>query len=245
MGTDGVTTNIRNQSTVTCNSRHLTEFTVLDITESGSNVATPVISDQSSEDYGAFCPNSCSGHGSCRNFGTCHCYTRKAGDVAWTAPDCSLRTCPLALAWVGMATANNVARKNTECSSRGACDRKSGKCKCFPGYSGRACERAECPNNCNNRGRCVTQEQVAFEGSKTYSTPWDARKQYGCVCDIGARGPDCSLEECPTGEDVLLSKGISFGRDCSGRGICDYSVGLCKCFAGYFGTKCQSQTVLF
>ena len=34
------------------------------------------------------------------------------------------------------------------------------------------------------------------------------------------------------------------GRDCSGRGLCDYDSGLCKCFSGYYGTKCQIQTVL-
>merc|ERR1711924_432644 len=58
---------------------------------------------------------------------------------------------------------------------------------------------------------------------KTYSEPWDALKEVGCVCDLGARGPDCSLEECPSGSDVLLGKGNNFGRDCSGRGLCDYS----------------------
>merc|ERR1712146_752271 len=61
----------------------------------------------------------------------------------------------------------------------------------------------------NNRGRCVKQEQLAYEASKTYSSPWDALKEVGCVCDLGARGPDCSLEECPSGSDVLLGKGTT------------------------------------
>merc|ERR1719387_3070241 len=63
---------------------------------------------------------------------------------------------------------------------------------------GKACERSTCPGNCNNRGRCIKQEQLAYEASKTYSSPWDANKHVGCVCDLSARGPDCSLEECPS-----------------------------------------------
>merc|ERR1719198_811100 len=86
------------------------------------------------------------------------------------------------------------------------CDRKTGECKCFDGYDGKACERTVCPSNCNNRGRCVKQEQLVYEASKTYSAPWDANKHVGCVCDLGARGPDCSLEECPSGSDVLLGR---------------------------------------
>merc|ERR1719502_978898 len=102
-----------------------------------------------------------------------------------------------------------------ECSNKGLCDRKTGECKCFDNYDGKACERTVCPGNCNGRGRCIKQEQLAYEASKTYSEPWDALKHVGCVCDLGARGPDCSLEECPSGSDVLLGKGNNFGRDCS------------------------------
>lgn len=50
--------------------------------------------------------------------------------------------------------------------------------------------------------------------------------------------------ECPSGPDVLKGYGSEAGRDCSGRGLCDYSSGICNCFHGYYGTKCEFQTVL-
>lgn len=37
----------------------------------------------------------------------------------------------------------------------------------------------------------------------TYDNAWDSDMQYGCLCDIGFRGPDCSLMECPTAEDPM------------------------------------------
>lgn len=42
----------------------------------------------------AYCPNSCSGHGSCGTNDQCTCYLRPNGDAAWVGADCSLRTCP-------------------------------------------------------------------------------------------------------------------------------------------------------
>jgi len=192
----------------------------------------------------AYCPNGCSGHGSCGANDKCTCYNRPNGAPAWSGADCSSRTCPHSAAWVAVATAANAAHPDVECSNKGICDGKTGECECFDNYDGIACERTICPENCNGRGVCFTAKEIFDHYDLTYTTPWDADKHVGCICDLGYRGPDCSLQECPTGPDVMLGDGNSKGRDCSGRGICDYSSGLCKCFTGYFGTRCQSQTIL-
>merc|ERR1711918_311302 len=82
--------------------------------------------------------------------------------------DCSVRTCPKSSAWVDYATADNGAHAKVECSMKGMCDRKTGECKCFEGYDGKACERTVCPSgsdvllgkgnnfgrDCSGRGLC-------------------------------------------------------------------------------------------
>ncbi len=98
-----------------------------------------------------------------------------------------------AKAWAGDIINANDAHPVVECSNKGTCDRKTGECACFANYDGIACERTICPNRCSDAGVCFTQKQLAMEASRIYSTPWDAEKEVGCVCDLGRRGPDCSL----------------------------------------------------
>ncbi|CAM9133987.1 unnamed protein product [Phaeothamnion confervicola] len=193
----------------------------------------------------AYCPNSCSGHGSCGLNDKCTCYTRANGEVAWTGADCSERTCPKGAAWATGPVAINDNHPDVECSAAGVCDRSSGECACFDAYEGVACERSICPNDCSGKGFCYTEKQMAADAAVTYDTVWDAEKAVGCVCDAGYRGADCSLQECPSGDDVMKGDGSAEGRDCSGRGVCDYSAGLCKCFHGFYGSRCEYQTILY
>ena len=121
------------------------------------------------------------------------------------APKCCLLTTSLlilssahrAKAWVGAVVNANDAHPVVECSNKGTCDRKTGECLCFANYEGIACERTICPNKCSDAGVCFTQAQLAAEAGPDikYSTPWDAEKHVGCVCDLGRRGPDCSLSK--------------------------------------------------
>jgi hypothetical protein len=194
---------------------------------------------------GGLCENHCSNHGTCEANNNCKCFTGLDGEPEWTGPDCSLRTCPKDFAWVGdVVNANNLSPW-AECSNKGVCDRKTGLCGCFSGYEGVACQRTVCPNNCNDRGTCWPEKHLASKVGRVYSAPWDAMKHVGCLCDPGYRGPACDMQECPTGSDVLDGYGNEAGRDCSGRGLCNYAEGTCSCFSGFFGTKCQYQTTIF
>ena len=91
----------------------------------------------------AGCPNECSKHGYCDKNNTCHCA------VTHTGPDCSLRTCPDGIAWTDYASATDVAHGRRECSNRGICNSATGMCKCQKGWTGRSCERLDCPVNDN------------------------------------------------------------------------------------------------
>eukprot|EP01041_Mallomonas_annulata_P006541 gene6541-13235_t len=174
------------------------------------------------------CENRCSGHGLCQPNNNCKCFEGQEHQPDWTGPDCSLRMCPKDRAWIGAVVNSNDLHPRVECSNKGLCDRKSGLCSCFSGYDGIACQRTVCPNHCNDHGSCWPLKFLAEKASRTYSLPWDAMKHVGCLCDAGYRGPGCELQECPSGPDPLGGYGNEAGRDCSGRGVCDYTTGICN-----------------
>ena len=163
---------------------------------------------------GADCPNGCSGHGSCSGNG-CVCHANW-GNGDFTGGACDARICPLEIAWVDTPRAKNKAHALRECSGRGVCDRESGDCLCFPGYTGKGCRRTTCPNGCSGHGTCEylselrndvgdafkwtgnapTRSQYDFE----FALLWDAHKTRGCVCDPKYAGFDCSIRMCPRGD---------------------------------------------
>jgi hypothetical protein len=94
---------------------------------------------------------------------------------------------------------------------------------------------AECPQDCNTRGRCHMGKCVCFPG---YAGPSCNRtvcpngcsgqgvcNEAGtCDCYPGFGGSDCSDNACP--------------QDCNGNGDCSF--GICFCRTGYTGDACEN-----
>lgn len=102
----------------------------------------------------------------------------------------------------------NTGHEYVKCSNKGTCNLESGLCECMPGYVGDACQRADCPNNCNNKGKCKNIEQIAKIHGNVYKL-WDKETTMGCVCDPGYSGPDCSSRKCKFGVDPLYFDDVS------------------------------------
>ena len=135
----------------------------------------------------AACPNSCSGHGTCDRYDACTCFLETPINVThfdgltiemeWTGADCSRRTCPRGISWSRSTNGfrNQKARKGAnsdlvcshqqerECSDQGLCDRATGLCSCFPGYTGSSCQRTACPDDCSGHGTCRSNRDFAYD----------------------------------------------------------------------------------
>ncbi|XP_060107776.1 tenascin isoform X6 [Heteronotia binoei] len=150
------------------------------------------------------------------------------------------------------------------CSGRGNYSNDICGCICEPGWKGPNCSEPECPQNCNNRGRCVNGKCICDEGFTgadcgQLACPGDCNDQGKCVdgqcvCFEGYAGEDCSLEVClvPCSEhgkcingQCICKEGFS-GVDCSeplcpnncnNRGRCVEEE--CVCDEGYTGDDCS------
>ena len=78
--------------------------------------------------------------------------------------------------WPGYANAKyDEAHFYMECSNKGICDRKAGKCKCFAGYEGKACKRASCPGGGTCSGHGVCEDVASLSWSKPALASWTTK----------------------------------------------------------------------
>jgi hypothetical protein len=163
------------------------------------------------------CPGeiSCNGMGVCAGPPTYACSCSNG----YTGADCTEMVCPSGRSWFDYPTAANSAHYTlAECSDAGICDREAGVCGCMDGFDGAACQRMVCPGDpvCSDHGTCLSMESLALiaenNGDATDFTygavpnnaaTWDFDKIFGCACDTGFEGYDCSLMSCPYGDDPL------------------------------------------
>jgi hypothetical protein len=152
------------------------------------------------------CHNNCNKNGVCDEWSRCRCFG------GWEGNDCGTRSCPkgvllgdTANGWI------DQAHTMATCSGRGVCIGSSGICKCNEGYFGLDCGSSYCPNNCNNHGSCMSLRHAAetYDGYLLNHTTsynlWDADTFFGCKCDPGWSGYDCSQRSCGVGADPRLS----------------------------------------
>ena len=166
------------------------------------------------------CNKNCNQNGECDFWGRCHCF------AGYEGLDCGSRSCPKGKSFADIAHADDTAHREVTCSGRGTCISATGQCKCLDGYHGPDCGQTKCPNDCNNNGKCLSlrDSAIQYDGfALNYSTSyglWDADLIYGCVCDPGWQGYDCSEQTCDVGVDPRVSTSshetVSMVCECSG-----------------------------
>ena len=139
--------------------------------------------------------------------------------------NCQKMYCPHDVSWNSKPLVSHT--RNTErvsCSNAGECDHSTGKCKCRPGYEGRACERIGCPTR-----PMVTlmQNLDSFDVTSMQNVPVTV----GVGGDTFDTAPFTKLQQ----KGVLASRGTIPGLDspCSGHGICRTIREAAATFNGY------------
>uniref|UniRef100_A0A8D0ASX2 Tenascin Cb n=1 Tax=Sander lucioperca TaxID=283035 RepID=A0A8D0ASX2_SANLU len=163
-------------------------------------------------------------------------------------------------------TAGEVSTK-PYCNGRGNWSTDTCSCICEPGWKGPNCTEPECPNDCQDQGRCVDGKCECFEGfggddCGTELCLLDCG-DYGhcvdgsCLCEEGFIGQDCTQTNCLNNclgrgrceDDECVCDEPWTGFDCSelicpndcyDRGRCIN--GTCYCEQGYTGEDCSELT---
>ncbi|KAM8865304.1 tenascin isoform 1-T2 [Synchiropus picturatus] len=153
------------------------------------------------------------------------------------------------------------------CNGRGNWSAETCACVCEPGWKGPNCTEPECPNDCQDQGRCIDGKCECFEGFGGDDCGVELCLldcgDYGhcvegsCMCEEGFIGEDCSQTNCLNNclgrgrciDDECVCDEPWTGFDCSelicpndcyDRGRCIN--GTCYCDDGFTGEDCGELT---
>ncbi|XP_038560222.1 tenascin isoform X2 [Micropterus salmoides] len=153
------------------------------------------------------------------------------------------------------------------CNGRGNWSTDTCSCVCEPGWKGPNCTEPECPNDCQDQGRCVDGKCECFESFGGDDCSIELCQldcgDYGhcidgsCLCEEGFIGEDCTQTKCLNNclgrgrcvDDECVCDEPWTGFDCSelicpndcyDRGRCVN--GTCYCEEGYTGEDCGELT---
>ncbi|XP_068460743.1 tenascin isoform X3 [Clinocottus analis] len=119
------------------------------------------------------------------------------------------------------------------CNGRGNWSADTCSCLCEPGWKGPNCTEPECPNDCQDQGRCVDGKCECFEGFSGDDCSIEL-----CLLDCGDYGHcvegSCRCEEGFIGEDCAQTNCLN---NCLGRGHCVDDE--CVCDEPWTGFDCS------
>jgi hypothetical protein len=97
--------------------------------------------------------------------------------------------------------------------------------------------------HCQSLSYYATTKDPGYGTVYKYEDIWDANKIYGCNCDDGYEGIDCSLRSCPRGDDPMTGGLITNPQNpAQNNEIQQIS---CRANAGKFTLTFQGQTTAF
>ncbi|KAL6051153.1 Tenascin N, partial [Balamuthia mandrillaris] len=154
-----------------------------------------------------------------------------------------------------------------DCSGHGYClvnEEDRPVCQCLPGWEGKDCGEASCPNDCTGEAhgycdsssltpQCVCKPGYVLGPEKDCALPFmicpgleeecsgfgECNRENGtCSCHANRMGADCSIPSCPFSP---------LSTECSHHGECTWDALLnssrCQCDEGWSGEDCSSPSL--